>query len=713
MATTSGPALKTLTLAEQQSTLASAFFSAMLAAGVTQYAVKDTGAAGGYFLLAGKKLAYGVLTTLTAAQLATLQYVAGTSAGVDTLTFETYANGAWSAASTTTATTVAPPTLTGKNATLDEGQSIAASTLIGSIVNPAGASTTQYAFTEKGSDGGELLLNGSALTAGKVYDLTAAQLAQLTYVAGSAAGTDSVSIQSYDGTAWSAAATVTLTVAAPPSVTLNKPAIVAGQTITGASLIAGTTDAAGDAITEYAVMNTGADGGAFYLNGKALADGVWTTLTAAQLAQLTYVGGSGAGTDSISFKVFDGHVWSSVATATITQTAPSILSQLGNAGVEADVAKLMVNNALSYNAMLTILDDAEVGGMTASKFSTLQTLAGLLNKINGISTSAYVQQIARDVIDGNSANAVWNGGSSTTTALGNLSATSTQTQTTELVGEWFLGTDLPSTNVSSIGESNLASTYKLSTSPLYGASGAPSYLDVNQGYDGDCYFMSSIAEVALQDPSAIESMITNNGNGTYGVRFLINGQDDYVTVNADLANMPAGYDWANNSTLEFANGSALWPELIEKAYAQLNAQTNVTHGAQLNAASDSYAGIDSGGAYAITEITGQSVTGFNLSTSTSATTLTSDFSQLAAAFSGKEELLVGTSGGVTGNLVADHMFQVIGYTAGTSAATDMLTLHNPWGSAYSGSLPMTFTESLAALAANDCSVYMSVGKVLT
>jgi len=43
----------------------------------------------------------------------------------------------------------------------------------------------------------------------------------------------------------------------------------------------------------------------------------------------------------------------------------------------------------------------------------------------------------------------------------------------------------------------------------------------------------------------------------------------------------------------------------------------------------------------------------------------------------------------------------------------MLTLHNPWGSAYSGSLPMTFTESLAALAANDCSVYMSVGKVLT
>ena len=53
---------------------------------------------------------------------------------------------------------------------------------------------------------------------------------------------------------------------------------------------------------------------------------------------------------------------------------------------------------------------------------------------------------------------------------------------------------------------------------------APTYEDVNQGYLGDCYFLSALGEIALKDPSAIESMITSNGNGTYGVRFMVDGQ---------------------------------------------------------------------------------------------------------------------------------------------------------------------------------------------
>jgi hypothetical protein len=217
--------------------------------------------------------------------------------------------------------------------------------------------------------------------------------------------------------------------------------------------------------------------------------------------------------------------------------------------------------------------------------------------------------------------------------------------------------------------------------------------------------MASIADVALQDPSAIESMITNNGNGTYGVRFDVNGQDEYVTVSNLLPTMPSGYSWANGSNQEFANGNVLWAEILEKAYAELNQEPNAPHGAQLNAASDSYAGISAGDAYALTEITGQSVNSYALSSSTSSSTLATDNSQLGAAFSSGEELLVGTPNNVSGNLVGDHMFEVIGY----NSATDTLTLHNPWGSAYSGSLPMTFTESLASLAANNCWVYATTG----
>jgi hypothetical protein len=508
---------------------------------------------------------------------------------------------------------------------------------------------------------------------------------------------------SHNGIVGSVAVKATVAIAPTPTVTANNISVLAGQTIAGGSLI---NSASGNAVTEYAFMDNGSDGGQLYWNGKALTDGVWWGLTPAQLAQLTYVGGTGAGTDKVSIEVFDGHSRSNVAISAITQTVA--IAQPPNAGIAADVAKLTVANSLSYSSMLTILQDAAVGGMTASKFSTLQALASGLDKAGGISTTSYVQSIAQDVIAGNGANATWNGGSSTPVVLGNLSATSSATQVGELIGEWFLGTDLPGTNVSSIGESNLNSTYKMSTSPLYASSGAPSYLDINQGYDGDCYFLSSIAVVALEDPTGIESMITNNGNGTYGVKFDVNGQPDYVTVNGSLPNMPTGYSYANGSTLEFANGSVLWPELLEKAYAQLNAQPNAPHGADLNAASDSYAGISAGGAYALTEITGQSVNTFNLGPSTSSPTLASDNTQLAAAFSSHEELLVSTSNNTSGNLVGDHMFEVVGY----NATSDMLTLHNPWGAGYSGPLAMTFNESLASLAADNCSVYATAGKPL-
>jgi hypothetical protein len=87
----------------------------------------------------------------------------------------------------------------------------------------------------------------------------------------------------------------------------------------------------------------------------------------------------------------------------MTQAETTILGELADPGVKADVAKLMVNDTLSYHSMLTILRDAAVGGMTASKFSTLETLASLLNAPGGIEVSGYVKSIAKSVIDGNPA----------------------------------------------------------------------------------------------------------------------------------------------------------------------------------------------------------------------------------------------------------------------------------------------------------------------
>jgi hypothetical protein len=343
--------------------------------------------------------------------------------------------------------------------------------------------------------------------------------------------------------------------------------------------------------------------------------------------------------------------------------------------------------------------------MTASKFSTLQTFASELNTTGGISVSPYVQQITDDVIFGNSANTTWNGGAATATALGNLTAASTQTQADDLIGGWFLGTNLPSLNLAPVGQENLNPTYKTSTLPLYGASGAPTYQDVNQGYLGDCYFLSSLGEVALKDPSAIENMISANGNGTYSVRFFVNGQPDYVTVNSQLPVM-GGYEWANGSQLEFANGKTDdWVALVEKGYAQLNAQTNAPHGMELNSASDSYAGITAGNGSALTLVTDQPETGTSLYANESTSALGSILANLASSFSAGEEVLMSTPWNSSGNLVADHMYMV----TGVNAATGALTIHNPWNTAYSGSLSMSFTETIQQLAANNCTLWVTSG----
>ena len=154
-------------------------------------------------------------------------------------------------------------------------------------------------------------------------------------------------------------------------------------------------------------------------------------------------------------------------------------------------------------------------------------------------------------------------------------------------------------------------------------------------------------------------MITNNGNGTYGVGFIVGGQADCVTVNGALPTMPSRAILTRTAPIwRYANSSVAWAELLEKAYAQLNAEPNAPHGADLNAASNSYAGISSGGAYALTEITGQAVTNYWLSPSTSAATLAADNTALQLlAFNAKQELMVSTSNNTTGNLVADHMFR--------------------------------------------------------
>jgi hypothetical protein len=396
-----------------------------------------------------------------------------------------------------------------------------------------------------------------------------------------------------------------------------------------------------------------------------------------------------------------------MTTETSAAMQPSFLSELNNAQIRADVADALGGgDTLTYQGMLHILDDAAVGGMTASKFSTLETLASLLNAPGGIATSEYVQDISRSLIDGDPANTFWTGGKPKPTELRDLSATSSEQQVDQLIDKWFLGTDHPSTT--HVGAGPVVPTWEVQHGPLFAAN-EPSYLDVNQGVAGDCWFLSTLADVALQDPAAIKSMITDNGNGTYGVRFFVDGLATYVTVDNQLPFVTKNWENGNGSTLEFANGAKgqpIWAELVEKAFAELNAEPDAIHGHTTNTASNAYSGIVDGYAsYALEEITGQN------SVSYYSSNLVTNVKTIGEAFESGEELEVsfGTlPKGYQGNLVGDHVMEIIGYNSGSES----FEIHNPWGSANETAKSMTFTMSVQDLAAAGASITVAQGSAL-
>lgn len=378
----------------------------------------------------------------------------------------------------------------------------------------------------------------------------------------------------------------------------------------------------------------------------------------------------------------------------------------------------IVNGQVTYSGLLTLLNDVASSlsstTLSAAQFADLKTIAANLN--NGATASAYLTYVMNALVMGNAMNATWTGGGANSLTLGNLAAGASATQLSELIGKWFLGTDLPSSKVTINGASPFSITYSTSTAPLFGTAG-PSMTDVNQGVLGDCYLESCLAEVAYQNPSIISSMITANGNGTYGVCFYIDGAAQYVTVNSALANGGA-----------CNQGPDIWASLVEKAYAQLQAG-GVYTGNTANYG-NSWSTIGNGGIpdYALTEITDSATvtdlyayqgSWVSYTFSASGTVLSSSWSNSAASI---QALLIGdlaagddvilsswtnakdSSGKAT--LVANHAMSVYGF----DAATGMLQIRNPWGVASGQSWDTTFEVGLSTLLADgDTIVVDSIG----
>jgi hypothetical protein len=99
------------------------------------------------------------------------------------------------------------PVLTTADTTIPYGRSVAASSLF-SVSDADGNSMIRNQLWDSTNDpnSGHFIVNGQVQPAWTVIDITAAQLAQTSFVAGTVG--DGIQIRSFDGLAWNAADTV-------------------------------------------------------------------------------------------------------------------------------------------------------------------------------------------------------------------------------------------------------------------------------------------------------------------------------------------------------------------------------------------------------------------------------------------------------------------------------------------------------------------------
>jgi hypothetical protein len=342
----------------------------------------------------------------------------------------------------------------------------------------------------------------------------------------------------------------------------------------------------------------------------------------------------------------------------------------------AALNSIKYDNVFDRNDTIGILKSAGDYGSVSN--TELTDLRQFHNMFSG-TMRADIAGLSQKVVFSDASNAWYTGYDSIRNELGNLEAGSSTQNLNLLIGKHMLGTDRPMIHSDAAG--NLMGSYTEAGGSLF--VGGVSADDVDQGSMGTCYLLAGLAGTANDKPNMIRNMFTDNGDGTYSVRFFTNGQADYVTVDNMMATRSNGrYLYANdggdNGSQDLVSGNnELWVALAEKAYAQINESGQINQDG-----TNSYAGISGGNsATAITHITGLSTTSeaVNLtgSNGVSKTELISYVnSNRVVTVRGFNSLATGSNSGPTNisSGVQNHAYSIVGY----DSRTERFDIRNPW-----------------------------------
>jgi len=334
--------------------------------------------------------------------------------------------------------------------------------------------------------------------------------------------------------------------------------------------------------------------------------------------------------------------------------SPTPNSPLRSAALASLVSSLYADNQLTRTEIIRVLRSAgEDGIVDANELVDLRFIA---SSSSIYAMPAYVRELAKDVVNSSPANSTFKG-----QTAGNLAAGSSATHLNNLVDKWFLGADEPVLT-------NSGYSYQTVVGNLF--NGTPSRSDARQGQLGDCYFIAALASIADKNPEAVRNLFIDNSDGTYTVRFYVDGKADYVTVNRRLPSSSGQLVYSGYGQSISSTSTTLWIALAEKAYAQWNETGN-----EGRDGTNRYASIEGGWmSYVNAQVLGYNSSNYSFSSTPKQT--------LVTAISSGRSVTLGTKSTSADGLYGSHAYSVTAY----DAATDRFSLHNPWGHSHPGAL---------------------------
>jgi hypothetical protein len=300
---------------------------------VTHYAVwdADNAAGSGYWSLDGVALAAKTRQLLTAAEFARVEFHAGAFDADEVFGVAATDGRDWSGLTRFTVDTTPSnlaPTVSLDALTLARGTGVDAAFFVRATDPNGAADIARYILRDESgaANSGHWVVHGQAQAAQTDIIVKAADFSAVRWQAGTSTtgATDVITVTVLDkhGAAATASGTVVTAANAIPDLVASNAVVPVGGSL-GLADVVTANDINGDAITLWALFDNTPGGGRLMIGDKEFGAGQYTQLSAADFANLRFVGGAAGDVDHLQIRAYDGLEWSDPwDTFTITTQAP-------------------------------------------------------------------------------------------------------------------------------------------------------------------------------------------------------------------------------------------------------------------------------------------------------------------------------------------------------------------------------------------------------